>query len=124
MILLGTACWFGFVHYQRAERCRNAREVFIQKVESLTREADHQLVPGTKKDVLVQFFADHGIFLEFDSVGDHPVASGVLKAPALPECVASGCSAGSAQIRVQVAVDEAGTVTDHPFVAATGTNCL
>lgn len=124
LVLVAAGCWFGISSYLQAVRCREAKAAFVARVEKVTHDAHSQLSLGTKREDVVRFFAANGIPLQFDSMGDHQEAAGTLHVAALPECTRNGCMLGSAEIRVRVAVDNAGTVINLPFVFATGLNCL
>jgi hypothetical protein len=105
-----------FHRYQSAG-CRQRGAAYEKRVEALKRDAHYRLRIGTKKEVVIRFFAENGIPVTF--VGEE--ITGTIYTTG---CAPSGCESDDALLGLRVKVDELGTVVSEPVVGALYTNCL
>jgi hypothetical protein len=97
--------------------CRKREDALKERVETLTRHAHARLKIGTKKDAVVRFFAENNIPVEFY----RNEASGIISTTG---CSPLGCGTDAVDIRLQMKVDENGSVTSEPEVDGMYTDCL
>ena len=110
-----TSC-FPFYRYQSAA-CKQRGLAYAARVEKLRRDARRKLIVGTKKDAVVQFFAENGIPVSFVA-GE---ASGTISTMG---CAPAGCGSDAALLGLRVKIDGTGTVIGEPIVGALYTDCL
>lgn len=103
--------------YRSHIKCAARSAVFRAQTARLRSDANDQLGIGVSKAQVIRFFAEHNMQITFYSGG----AEGTLRTTG---CAPFGCGADTAFIRVHVAVDVQGTVTDHPQVTGMYTDCL
>lgn len=101
----------------RNATCKQRGAAYSARVEKLKRAAREQLKIGTKKDVVVRFFAENSIPVTFS----RDEASGTIQTSG---CAPSGCGSDAALLGLRVKVDEVGTVIAEPVVGAIYTDCL
>jgi hypothetical protein len=116
-ITVASLGWFGLKYYRSRIDCQRRREVHVQQIEDIRRDAEARLGPGTTKEDVARFFKDHSIRL-FTSNNE---ATGTLETSG---CAPWGCGSDAGIIGVRVKIDSAGTVTEAPTVVDLYTNCL
>jgi len=107
----------GCLYRYHSSTCKQRGDAYRTRVETLKQEAHVKLKIGTKKDVVILFFAENGIPLTFSD----NEASGTINTTG---CAPSGCGSDAALLGVRVKVDEHGTVISEPVIGAIYTDCL
>ena len=97
--------------------CRQRGQALEARLNTLRRDADEQLMIGTKKDVLVQFCERHG--LKVTVASNRAYADFSAKG-----CAPSGCGTDDFTGGLRVDVDKEGTIVGKPYVGGIYSNCL
>jgi hypothetical protein len=122
MVLICVLGWLGPGRYRAWKACKQRGAAFAQRADLLKRDADHRLRIGTKKSEVAQFFAEHGIPVEFLEMGNTFVATGQIYSTGCAPAFA--CGSDRVLLGLRVEVDALGTVTSKPQVVPMYTDCL
>jgi lysylphosphatidylglycerol synthetase-like protein (DUF2156 family) len=117
IVIVTATSWIAVRQYHDQNACNRRSAAFVQRVESIRRDADEKLSIGTTSGDVAVFFAEHGI--PFQIVGSEAI--GTLYTTG---CGPLGCGTDSALIGVRVKLDSAGAVTEKPTVVGMYTDCL
>lgn len=115
-LMLTMTCAGCLYHYHNAA-CKQRGAALQARIERLKEEAHSQLVPGTKKEAVIQFFEANGIPVTF-------VAGQATGTVNVKGCAPSGCGSDDASLGIRVKVDGKGTVISQPVVGSIYTDCL
>ena len=102
---------------QDAAACEERGVAYVNRIEKLRQDARQTLVVGSKKDVVIKFFARNGMDVAF-------VAGEATGHISTTGCAPVPCGSDAAVIVLRVNVDSSGTVKAEPVVIARYINCL
>jgi hypothetical protein len=114
--------WLGLDRYRSWTACKRREAEFDHRADVLERDADQRLGIGTKKSEVIQFFAEHGLPIEFLEIGTQFVATGQVYTTGCAPAFA--CGSDRALLGLRVEVDPQGTVKSKPQVVPMYTDCL